>query len=137
MSKTLTLEGDITAVDTLTRLTTQGSVSAPSRVTPANSKKITGILASFSADAAAVGSGAFLLRLDGPAVMNGEQSLIIGGAGASTVQAGADSGPIAPGVFELKNADIEITPSSVISLSAEMMGQDLGTASVVITLIFE
>lgn len=136
MSKTLTVEGDINAVDTLTRLTAQGSVSAPSRVTPANSKQIIGILASFSVDGAAEGSGVFLLRLGGSAVKNGEQTIIIGGAGTNTVQAGGDAAPIAPGLLQLKEVDIAIESTSVISIAAEMVGEDLGDSTVVITLIY-
>ena len=40
MSKTLTVEGTVTAVDTVVRLTSQGSVTAPSLVTPAGVKMI-------------------------------------------------------------------------------------------------
>ena len=137
MSKSLTLEGDVNTVDTLTRITAQGSVSAPSRVTPADAKKITGILASFSFDGAAAGSAVFLIRLGGPAVMNGEQTLIIGAGGASTVQAGADAAPIAPGLFQIKDLDLEVASAEVIDISAEMMGDDLGDSTIVITLLYE
>lgn len=137
MSKTLTIEGDLDAVDTLTRLTAQGSVSAPSRVTPANCKKIVGILATVSVDGATEGSGVFLIRLGGAAVQNGEQTIIFAAAGTNTVQAGADCAPISTGLFKLKEADIEIMPSSVISVSAEMMGEDLGCGQVAVTLIYE
>ena len=137
MSKTLTVEGDVNDVDTLTRLTGQGSVSAPSRVTPSKAKKIKTVLASFSVDGAAQGSASFLLRLGGPAVMNGEQTIVFGGAGTKTAQAGSDTAPIINGLFKLQDADIEITSSSVISLSAEMMGEDLGDSTVVVTLIYE
>lgn len=135
--KTLTLEGDINSVDTLTRLTAQGSVSAPSRVTPANSKKIKAIYASVGVDGAAEGSGVFLLRLGGAAVQNGEQTVVIACAGTNTVQAGSDAAPTQVGLFRLKDADIEISSSEVISVAGELMGEDLGDSTVVVTLVFE
>lgn len=137
MSKTLTVEGDINAVDTLTRLTAQGSVAAPSRVTPAGSKRIIGILSAFSVDGAAEGSGIFAIRLGGAAVKNGEQVIVIGGAGTNTAQAGSDTAPIAAGLLQMKEVDIEIESTSVISVAAEMIGEDLGDATVVITLIYD
>lgn len=137
MSKTLTLEGDLNTVDTLTRLTAQGSVSAPSRVTPSKAKKIKAIYAAIGADGAAEGSGVFLLRLGGAAVQNGEQTLVIAGAGTNTAQAGADAPPVQTGLFRLENADIEIMPSEVINVSAEMMGEDLGDSTIIVTIVFE
>ena len=50
MSKTLTVEGDITAVDTRTLLTTQGSVTAPSLVVPSGMTKIVKILVAAAAE---------------------------------------------------------------------------------------
>lgn len=135
--KTLTLEGDINAVDTLTRLTAQGSVSAPSRVTPSKAKKIKAIYATAGVDGAAAGSGVFLIRLGGAAVQNGEQTIVFACAGSSTVQAGADAAPIQTGLFRLENADIEVSSSEVISVSGELMGEDLGDTTVAITLVFE
>lgn len=137
MSKTLTLEGDVNSVDTLTRLTAQGSVSAPSRVTPSNANAIDKVLASFGVDGAAEGSGVFVVRLSGPAVKGGEQTVIIGAAGTNTVQAGSDAAVTHPGVFQLQNADIAIEGSEVIDVSVELMGEDLGDSTVAVTLVFK
>ncbi len=137
MSKTLTLEADVNTVDTLVRMTTQGSVSAPSRVTPSKATKIKGILAAVGVDGAAEGSAVFMLRIGGQAIKNGEQEIVFACAASNTVQAGGDAAPAQTGLFKLMNADIAIEPSEVIDVSAEMMGEDLGDSTVVVTLIFD
>lgn len=137
MSKTLTLEVDVNAVDTLVRMTAQGSVAAPSRVTPSKATKITGILAAVGADGVADGSAVFMIRLGGQAIKNGEQEIVFAAAAALAVQAGADAAPIQTGLFKLMNADIAIEPSEVIDVSVEMMGEDLGDSTVIVTLIFD
>lgn len=137
MSKTLTVEADMNAVDTLTNLVGQGSVAAPSRVTPADATRITGILAAVGADSAAEGSAVFLLRISGPAIKNGEQTLVFAAAAANTVQAGGDAAPVQTGLFKLFDVDMAIEGSEVIDVAAEMMGEDLGDSTVVVTLIME
>jgi len=76
MSKTLTVEGDINAANTLTNLTTQGSVTAPSRVTPSKAKKIVTVLVAAAADQLAEGAANILIRLGGNAIRRGEQTII-------------------------------------------------------------
>lgn len=134
--KTLTLEGDITAVDTRTTLTTQGSVTAPSLVTPANATKITTIVAACAAEGLSDGAATFFVRLGGNAVKNGEQVLVVSAAGRIAPQAGSDSAPQAMVPIVLENLDIEVSASDTISVSAEMAGSDLGTARPIVTLIF-
>lgn len=136
MSKTLTVEGDITAVDTRTNITTQGSVTAPSLVVPSGMTKITKILIAASAEGLADGSAVFLLRLGGSGVLKGEQVMTVAAAGRIAVQSGSDSAPQVGKLFILDNVDIDVSPSDTVSISAEMAGQDLGTARVVTTLIF-
>lgn len=137
MSKTLTLEADVNSVDTLTRMTNQGSVTTPSRVTPANASRIKAILATVGGDGLAEGSAAFVLRLGGPAVKNGEQTIVFACAAANTPQSGADGAPLETGLFKLMDADIAIEGSEVIDVSAEMVGEDLADSTVAVTLIME
>ncbi len=137
MSRTLTVEGDINAANTKTDLTTQGSVAAPSRVTPANAKRITGVIAAVCADQAAEGAAAFDLRHGGNAIRRGEQTIVFAGLGANTVVSGSDLPPVYNPLFMLFDADIEVDPSEVIDISMEMAGDDLGDATAVVTLIFE
>ena len=134
--KTLTLEGDITAADTLTRLTAQGSVTAPSLVTPAGSSKITTIVAAIASEALANGAQSFFVRIGGNAVKNGEQVIAVSAAGRIAPQAGSDSAPqlMEPVIFE--NLDIDIGPSDTVSVAVEGAGTDTGTARAAVTLVF-
>ena len=137
MSKTITVAGDVNAVDTRTLLTGQGSVSAPSLVVPAGMTKIIGIMAVASHDGAADdGAALFFIRLGGNAVKNGEQVIVFGAAGNQTVQAGSDAAPNNMQPFILENADIEVTPSDTISIAAEFAGVDIGDTAVAVTLIY-
>lgn len=137
MSRTLTLEGEVNAVDTRVVLTAQGSVAAPSLVVPAGMTKIKSIIAAAATDNQADdGSVVFLLRLGGNAVMNGESVIVIGGAGGQLVQAGADAAPSDMTPFVLEDADIEVRPSDTISVSAEMAGVDPGDSTFGVTIVF-
>ncbi len=137
MSKTLTVEGDIATVDSRTLLTTQGSVTAPSLVVPSGVSKISRILVASAAEGLADGSATLFIRLNGSAVKRGEQVLVIGSAARIAVQAGSDAAPQVGNLFMLSDVDIEVGPSDTITIAAEMAGTDVGTARVVVTLIFE
>lgn len=137
MSRTLTVEGDINAVDTLTNLTSQGSVAAPSRVTPAKAKKIVGILVASAADQLAEGAACMLLRLGGNAIRGGEQNIFCAGLAGNTVVSGSDLPPVYNPLFMLMDADIEVDGSEVIDINAEMVGDDVGDSTMVVTLIFD
>ena len=136
MSKTLTVEGDVNAVDTLTRLTGQGSVTTPSLVVPSGVTKIAKIIMSACADGLAAGAGAFFIRLGGSAVLGGEQTIFFGGEDSQTVQAGSDAAPSLGSLFVLNDADIAVSPSDTIAISAEFAGVDIGDSSVAITLVY-
>lgn len=137
MTKTITLEGDITAVDTATELTTQGSVTLPSKQIPAGATKIDKIIVAIATAIGGAGSAAFLLRLGGGGVQKGEQTLVIGAAGYVANQAGSDGAPMVmkPKVFD--DCDIDVAANNTLKVQVEMMGTDLGTAEVVVTLIFK
>lgn len=136
MSKTITVEGDITAVDTRTLLTTQGSVTAPSLVVPSGMTKIDKILVAVAAEGLADGSAAFLLRLGGAGVLKGEQTLTVGAGGRIAVQAGSDAAPQISRVYEFSDVDIDVSASDTITIAGEMAGQDLGTARMIVTILF-
>lgn len=137
MSRTLTLEGDVNAVDTRVVLTAQGSVAAPSLVVPAGMTKIKSIIAAGATDNQADdGAIVFLLRLGGNAVMNGESVIVFGGAGGQLVQSGSDAAPSDMVPFVLDDADIEVRASDTISIAAEMAGVDPGDATVAVTVVF-
>lgn len=136
MAKTLTLEGDITTVDSKTNLTTQGSVTAPSVVVPAGVSKIDKIIVAASAEGLANGSAVFFLRVGGNAVDRGEQVIMISAAGIIAVQLGSDAAAQVAAPIVLDDVDIAISPSDTLSISAEMAGSDLGTGHVVATVVF-
>lgn len=136
MSRTLTVNANITAVDTRTQATGQGSVSAPSLVVPSGMTKIAKIIVAAAAEGLADGSAVFLLRLGGNGVLKGEQTIVVGAAGRIAVQVGSDAAPQVGRLLIIENADIDVSPSDTISVAAEMAGQDLGTARMIVTLLF-
>jgi len=136
VTKTLTVEGDVTAVDTATNLTSQGSVAEPSLVTPRGVSRIDKIVVAVAPDMTAAGSATFFIRLGGSAVLGGEQTLIIGAAGGQLPQSGADPTGIRSILAVLEDLDIAVADSEVIRIQAEMAGNDLGTARVIVTLYF-
>ncbi len=134
--KTITVEGDITAVDTRTALLTQGSVTAPSMLVPASYTKIDKIVVASAAEGLADGSVSLFIRLGGNAVKGGEQLIPVSSVGRIAPQAGSDTAPqiCSPIVYE--NVGIEVSPSDTISVWAEMAGTDVGTARAAVTLLF-
>lgn len=136
MSKTLTVEGDMATVDAIARLTTQGSVTAPSLVVPSGHTKIDKIVVAATAEGLADGSAVFFVRLGGNAIKRGEQTIMVSAAGRIAVQTGSDAAPQIVNVAVLEDVDIEVTPSDTLTVSAEMAGSDLGTGRCVVTLVF-
>lgn len=136
MTRTLTVEGDVTAADTATDLTTQGSVTSPSRVIPSDVSRIDKIIVGVAAELSGAGDAGYHITLGGSAVMRGAQKISVGAQGGQTPQTGSDQASSGVINFILENADIEVAPSEVIDVQAEMCGDDLGTARVVVTLVF-
>lgn len=136
MSKTLTVEGDLNAANTLTNINSQGSVASPSRITPTKATKIVRVLVAAATDQLAEGAANILVRLSGNAIRGGEQTIVCAGLAANTVVAGSDLPPVYNPLFILEDADIEVDGSEIIDINAELVGDDLGDTTVVITLIF-
>lgn len=136
MSKTLTVGADVNAVDTLVRLTGQGSVTAPSLVVPAGYNKIKKIVMTACADGLAAGEVILFVRLGGSAVLNGESSIVFGGEDSIAPQTGSDVAPSLGSFFILEDADIDVNPSDTISISAEAAGVDVGDSTVLVTIVY-
>ena len=137
MSRTITVEGDLAAADTRYLLTTQGSVTAPSLVVPAGMTKISKVVVAATANSLADdGMFAFFIRLGGSAVLNGESTIFVGGSGNQTVQSGSDAAPQFVSTFVLDDADIMVSPSDTVTISAEGAGVDAGTGYVAVTLVY-
>lgn len=134
--RTITLEGDITAVDTRTALNTQGSITAPSKLVPAGYTKIDKIIVAGAADGLADGKASLFLRIGGNAVLGGEQVIPIGTVGRIAVQSGSDAAPQIQGPVIFEDLEIEVSPSDTVSVWAEAAGDDPGTAYVACTLVF-
>ena len=133
----ITVEGDITAVDTLTRLTTQGSVAATSRLTPPDATVLKRVFYAVASDAADDGEVVYILRLAGDAIKGGEQSFIIGAEAFIDVATAGDGQGNSMIPMMLDNLDLEITPNETLDISVEMAGVDIGTATAVVTAIFQ
>ena len=135
MTRTITVEGRGTAVDTNNSMTNQGEESAPSRDVPIGAKKIDKIVGSIIADGLADGSGVFILKLSEGGI-SGTQILVVGAQGAKAVTSGAD-GANAQGFFLLEDVDIKVTENKQITIEFENVGDDLGDTDAAITLIFD
>lgn len=127
-----TREGDATAVDTKTQLTTVGSDTAPGPLqVPHGMKYITGVIVSAIQNmAAATGSSTFV-RLEGAGMQNGPETLAVH-AGGNNVATGGNFGvkavrlPVAFPVVE----------GNEIQIFGEMAGTDIGGTGIIVTLEF-
>jgi hypothetical protein len=134
--KTITVEGDVTTVDTRTALLTQGSVTAPVMVVPQGYTRIDKIIAAAASEALADGKQTWFIRLGGNAVQGGEQVICLGSSGRIAVQAGSDAAPQAVAPTVLEDVQIPVNGGDTISVWAEGAGEDTGTGHVVVTLAF-
>lgn len=132
----VTVEGDIIAVDTLTRLTAQGSVAAPSRLVPPDATLLKRVVVAVAADGAADGEVSYLLRLSGDAIKGGEQTIVVGAQGRIAVQTGSDAAHVALAPMVLDNLDLAVTPNETLDIAVEMCGVDVGSATAVVTAMF-
>ena len=127
-----TREGTITAVDTKSQLTTLGSESAPGPLlVPAQAKVLKAIIFAVAPNFAVAADGAFIARLEGPGLPEGPEVIAIGAAGVAVATGGhANSNALR---IEL---DIPVTASNEILIFAENVGEDIGEATVGVTLEF-
>lgn len=126
-------EGEATAVDTKTQLTTLGSESAPGPLlVPAGAKKISRIIVASMESFAAATSFSSFIRLEGPGLPQGPESYAIS-AGGAAVATGGNAAEKA----NIIDVDIPVTPSNEILLFGEMAGTDVGQVSFGVTLVFD
>ena len=131
-------EGDITALDTVTNLTTLGSETAPGALNvPAGRTKIAQVIVAIGIlrITPTTGAGAIIfIRLGGKAVKGGEQTLVISGAGGITTTSGSEA--FIAGAIIIP-ADMEVISGNTLTIAAEMAGADLGTVTVGVTVVFQ
>ena len=126
-------EGTITAVDTKTQLATLGSETAPGPLlVPANAKSLKAIITAFAVDLTVAADGAYLVRLEGPGLPGGPETMTIGASGVQVATGGCYTSTAQR--FEL---DIPVIPSNEILVFAECVGEDTGSITVGVTLEFE
>jgi hypothetical protein len=132
MKQFRTREGDVTAVDTKTQLTTVGSDTAPGPLmVPKGMKFITGVIVSAIQNmAVATGSSTFV-RLEGAGMANGPESLAVH-AGGVPVATGGNS---AQGAVRLP-VTFEVIEGNEVQIFGEMAGTDIGGTGVIVTLEF-
>ena len=127
-----TREGEATAVDTKSQLTTLGSESAPGPLlVPAAASRIAGIIVAACMNMTAATSYGALIRLEGAGLPEGPE-VIVAGAGGVPVATGGNA--VAKAVFI--PLDIPVTPANEILIFGEMVGTDVGQVSFGVTLVF-
>lgn len=128
-----TREGEATAVDTKSQLTTLGSESAPGPLlVPSGVSKISKIIVAISQNFAAATSFSGLVRLEGPGLPGGPEVFAVG-AGGAAVATGGNNANVAQEI----EVDIPVTPANEILIFGEMLGTDIGQTSFGVTLVFE
>ena len=125
-------EGEATAVDTKSQLTTLGSESAPGpMLVPSGVTKIIAMIVAAMENFAAAASFSALVRLEGPGLPGGPEVIAVQAGGAATTTGGnsAKEAKVIP-------LDIPVTPANEILIFGEMCGTDVGQVSLGVTLIF-
>jgi len=126
-------EGQITAVDTKSQLSTLGSETAPGPLlVPSQAKVLKAIIAVLACDNSVASDGSYFIRLEGPGLPEGPETIAVGSSGVSVATGG--HGARTAHRFVL---DIPVTPSNEILIFAENAGEDTGTSTVGVTLEFE
>lgn len=128
-----TREGTVSAVDTRTQLSTLGSETAPGPLlVPAGASKLVGIIAAQNFNMGAATGYTALVRLEGPGLPEGPESIVIGAGGVPVATGG--NGVNAAKFFPL---DIPVTVANEILVFGEMAGTDVGSSEFAVTLVFE
>lgn len=127
-----TREGTVSAVDTRTQLSTEGSNTAPGPLlVPSGASKLAGIIAAQCFNMGAATGYSALVRLEGPGLPEGPEAIGIG-AGGVPVATGGNG--VVPAVFI--PLDIPVTPGNEVLIFGEMCGTDVGSSEFVVTLVF-
>lgn len=125
-------EGDVTAIDTKTQLTTLGSQTAPGpMLVPAGAENLSALIVAIAPDYAAANDGVLFIRLEGPALPEGPETFVIGGAGSAVATGGASTQKA-----ERIPVNIKVTAANEILIFAELAGEDIGTVRVGVTCEF-
>jgi hypothetical protein len=125
-------EGDATAVDTKTALTTAGSDTAPgSLMVPQGMKFITGIIVSAIQNMAAATGYSALVRLEGAGMQNGPESIGVAAGGNAVATGGNLVNPA-----KKIPVNFPVIEANEIQVFGEMCGTDVGAVGFVVGLEF-
>lgn len=125
-------EGEATAVDTKTQLTTLGSETAPGPLlVPAGATRLVGIIIAAMENFAAATSYSAFIRLEGPGLPEGPETFAVA-AGGVPVATGGNF--VSPATYVA--VDIPVVPANEILIFGEMAGTDVGQISFGVTLVF-
>lgn len=128
-----TREGTITAVDTKTQLTTVGSESAPGPLlVPAGAKSLIAVISAVASEHAAANDAIFMLRLEGPGLSQGPEVVTVGASGGSVATGATETRPA-----QRVELNIPVVPGNEILIFGEMGGEDIGEATLGVTLEFQ
>lgn len=126
-------EGEATAVDTKTQLTTLGSQTAPGPLlVPSKATKLLGAIVAANSNFAATGRADGIVRLEGAGLKNGPETISVVSAG-NNVATGGQNCETAQ-YYEL---NVDVIPSQEILIFGEMTGADVGQISFGVTLVFQ
>ena len=126
-------EGEATAVDTKSQLTTLGSETAPGPLlVPAGAKKLLGVIIAASENFAAATSFSAFVRLEGPGLEDGPETVSILAGGAAVVTGGNNAHPA-----DYIPLGVDVIPANEILIFGEMAGTDVGQVSFGVTLVFQ
>ena len=128
-----TREGPATAVDTKSQLQTLGSEAAPGPLlVPAQAKMLKAIITALACDLSTAADATHFIRLEGPGLPEGPESVVIGASGVQVATGGSYAREA-----QRVELNIPVTPSNEILIFAENAGEDAGTTQYGVTLEFE
>ena len=127
-----TRDGEATAADTKTQLTTCGSETAPGPLlVPQGVSTLHSVIAAIAPDHAAAGAASAIIRLEGPGLPAGPEVITIGGVGYNATT----GGHTAMAAKEIK-LGVPVTPGNEILVFGEMCEADIGSMHFEVTLVF-
>jgi len=127
-----TREGEATAVDTKSQLTTAGSESAPGPLlVPQGVRTLDKVIAACAPDHAAAGSATALIRLEGPGLPAGPEVIALGAVGYNITTGGHTTQP----ANEIP-LGVPVTSGNEILVYGEMCGGSVGSIHFNVTLVF-
>ena len=125
-------EGTISAVDTKTQLSTLGSETAPGPLlVPAGIRTLHAVITAMATSQAVAADGSVILRLEGPGLPEGPETLVVGSQGVSVATGGHGSRTANRIIL-----DIPVTVANEILLFGENVGEDVGDVTLGATLEF-